>query len=136
MKKNDKNNEIKVLKNKKVVYINSSLLNSYSTSKNIKIFNKMTFVCKNKRTCKYRGVSKIGNQWHVLMMINKTKSYIGSYDSEKLAGRIYDIMAFKYRGIKARINFKYTYNQIKNICEVDIDIKDKNIYDIIIRLIA
>ena len=70
------------------------------------------------------------------MMINKTKSYIGSYDSEELAARIYDILAFKYRGIKARTNFKYTYNQIKNICEADIDIKDKNIYDIIIQLIV
>jgi len=110
IKKTDKNNEIKVLKNKKVVYVNSSLLNSYSTSKNIKIFNKITFVCKNKRTSKYRGVSKNGNQWQVLMMINKSKKYIGSYDSEELAGRIYDILAFKYKGIKARTNFKYTYN--------------------------
>jgi len=88
MKKMDKNNEIKVLKYKKVVYVNSSLLNSYSTSKNIKLFNKINFVCKNKRNSKYRGVSKNGNQWQVLMMINKTKSYIGSYDSEELAGRI------------------------------------------------
>ena len=134
--KTDKNNEIKVLKYKKVVYVNSSLLNSYSNSKNIKKFNKKTFICKNKRSSRYRGVSKNGNQWQVLMMINKIKSYIGSYDSEELAARIYDILAFKYRGIKARTNFKYTYNQIKNICEADIDIKDKNIYDIIVQLIV
>ena len=123
----DKNNEIKVLKYKKVVYVNSSLLNSYSTSKNIKIFNKITFICKNKRTSKYRGVSKNGNQCQVLMMINKKKAYIGSYESKVLAAIIYDILAFKYRGIKDRTNFKYTYNQIKKICEADIDIKDKNI---------
>ena len=136
IKKIDKNNEIKVLKNKKVVYVNSSLLNSYSTSKNIKLFNKITFICKNKRTSKYRGVSKNGNQWQVLMMINKRKTYIGSYDSEAVAARIYDIISIKYRGIKARTNFKYTYNQIKKICQADIDIKDKNIYNIFIQLIA
>ena len=68
-------------------------------------------------------------------MINKRKSYIGSYYSEELAGRIYDILSFKYRGIKARTNFKYTYKQIKNICDADINIKDKNIYDIIYQLI-
>lgn len=131
----DKNNEIKVLKNKKVVYVNSSLLNSYSTSKNIKELNKITFIGKYKRTSKYRGVNKNGNQWQVLMMINKIKSYIGTYGSEELAGRIYDILSFKNRGVNARTNFKYTYKQIKKICEANIDIKDKNINEIISQLI-
>ena len=129
----DNNNEIKVFKNNKFVYVNSSLLKPCSTYKNIKEFNNITFITKSKRSSKYRGVSKNGNKWQVLMMNNK-KSYIGSYDSEELAGRIYDKLALKYKGIKAKTNFKYTNQQIKNICENDINLKEKNIYDIISQL--
>ena len=134
-KQTESNNEIKVLKNKKIVYINTLLLNSYSTSKNIKKLNKIIFIGKNKRSSQYRDVSKNGNQWQVLMMLKKKKLYIGTYDSEEFAGRIYDILSLKNRGIKAKTNFKYTNEQIKNICKIDIDIKDKNIYEIISQLI-
>ena len=130
----ENNNEIKVLKNNKVVYVNTYLLNSYSTSKNIKKLNKIAFIGRNKRSSKYRGVSKNGNQWQVLMMLNKNKSYIGSYPSEELAARIYDILAIKNRGIKARTNFIYNSKQLKRICEIDIDIKSKNISEIISQL--
>ena len=134
-KQTENNNEIKVLKNNKIVYVNSFLLNSYSTSKNIKKFNKITFIGRNKRSSRYRGVSKNGNQWQVLMMINKNKSYIGSYPSEELAARIYDILALKNRGIKARTNFIYNSKQIKKINEMEINIKSENINDIITQLI-
>ena len=63
-----KNNEIKVLKNKKKVYIKQ-----------------------------------------VLIMINNKKYYKGSYLSEDIAARIYDIMAIKYFGIKARTNFIFYF---------------------------
>lgn len=131
----ENNNEIKVLKNNKVVYVNTFLLNSHSTSKNIKKLNKIVFIGRNKRSSQYRGVSKNGNQWQVLMMINKNKSYIGSYPSEELAARIYDILALKNRGIKARTNFIYNRKQIQNICEKEIDIKAENISEIITQLI-
>ena len=130
----ENNNEIKVLKNNKIVYINKSLLNSYSSSKNIKELNKISFVRRNKRSSQYRGVSKNGNQWQVLIMVNRNKSYIGSYPNEEIAARIYDIFALKNRGIKARTNFIYSSIQIKKICEIDIDIKSKNIYEIISQL--
>lgn len=64
-------------------------------------------------------------------MINKNKSYIGTYPSEYIAARIYDILALKIKGFKARTNFKYNYNQIIKICEAEIDIKAKNIDEII-----
>jgi len=48
IKQTKNNNEIKVLKNNKVVYVNTYLLNSYSTSKNIKRLNKITFIGKKK----------------------------------------------------------------------------------------
>ena len=128
------NNEVKVLKNNKAVYVNSYLLNSPSTSKNLKKLNKITFINKNKRSSRFRGVSKNGNQWQVLMMHKKGKSYVGSYTSEETAARIYDILAIKYKGIKARTNFKYTYQQIKKIGDSKIDIKASDINEIITRL--
>ena len=70
---NENYNEIKVLKNKKVVYDNSFLLNSDSASKNIKRLNKVIFIGINRRGSKFRGVSKNGNQYQVLIMINKKK---------------------------------------------------------------
>ena len=60
-------------------------------------------------------------------MYKKGKSYAGSYPSEELAARIYDILAIKLRGIKARTNFKYRYDQIKKIVDNNFDIKSKNI---------
>jgi hypothetical protein len=89
------NNEIKTLKNNKVVYINKSLLNSYSTSRTIKKFKKINFLIRKKISSKYRGVSKNGSKWQVLIMANYKKFYLGSFLSEDLAARIYDIQAIK-----------------------------------------
>lgn len=124
------NNEIKVLKNKKIVYVNEDLLNNYSTSRCIKKFKKINFVIRNKTSSKFRGVSRNGNNWQALIMVNHKKYYIGSYPSEELAARIYDIHAIKNRGIKARTNFPYDNIQIKNIYEKKINIKCDEISEI------
>jgi len=124
------NNEIKVLKNKKIVYINKELLNNYSTSRYIKKSKNINFVIRNKTSSKYRGVSRNGNNWQVLIMINNKKYYLGNYYSEELAARIYDIHAIKMRGIKARTNFPYNDIQIKNIFERNINIKCDKISEI------
>jgi len=134
----DIKNKIKVLKNKKVVYINKYLLNSYSASKALKKFEKFkTFKFKigKKTSSKYRGVSKNGNKWQVLIMINYKKYYLGNYISEEIAARVYDIYAIKNWGIKARTNFIYNDNQIKIIKESKINIKSGNISDIIEKLV-
>ena len=130
----ENNNEVKVLKNNKAVYVNSCLLNSPSASKNLKKLNKIAFIGRSKRSSKFRGVSKNGNQWQVLLMHKKGKSYVGTYNSEEFAAKIYDILAIKYRGVKARTNFKYSFQQIKKIGETDFDIKSKNLEDIITLL--
>jgi predicted transcriptional regulator len=128
------NNEIKVLKNNKLVYINKDLLKSYSTSRAIKKLKKINFIIRKKRSSKYRGVSKNGNKWQVLIMINKNKHYLGNYPSEDLAARIYDIQAIKNWGIKARTNFVYDNNQIKKIYNKNINIKCNDISDIMAQI--
>jgi hypothetical protein len=121
------NNVLKVSRYSKNVFINTKLFNCKTITKNLN-------ECR-KRRSKYRGVSKNGNKWQVMMVLNKTKSYIGSYTSEEIAGRIYDILAIKYRGIKARTNFKYTKNQLNKIYSTDINIKSNNINDVIDSMI-
>ena len=128
------NNEIKVLKNNKVVYINKYLLNSYSTSRAIKKFKKINFVIRKNRSSRYRGVSMNGRKWQVLIMINKKKNYLGNYLDEDLAARVYDIQAIKNWEIKARTNFVYNKNQIKNIYNKKIDIKCNDISDIMAQI--
>jgi len=126
----DSNNEIKVLKNRKIVYVNKELLNNYSTSRTIKKLKKINFVKINKTSSKYRGVSRNGNNWQVLIMIKNKKYYIGSYPSEEIAAKIYDIVAIKNRGVKAKTNFPYNNIQMKNIYEANINIKSDKISEI------
>ena len=123
-------NEIKVLKNKKIVYINTGLLNNYSTSRYIKKSKKINFVKRNKTSSKYRGASRNESKWQILIMANNKKYYKGSYPSEELAARVYDIYAIKMRGIKAQTNFPYNNIQIKNIFERNINIKCDKISEI------
>lgn len=128
------NNEIKVLKNKKSVYIDRIVLNSYSTSRALKKLKQNKFVIRNKTSSKYRGVSKNGNNWQVLTMINNKRIYLGSYPCEEMATRVYDILSIKNRGIKARTNFVYNNYQKNIIKESEINIKSDNISNILKKL--
>jgi len=128
------NNDVKVLKNNKVVYINKNRLNKNSAVRGIKNIKKNKFLIRKKRSSEYRGVSKNGNKWQVLMMINNKKYFVGNYPSEDLAARVYDIQAIKAWGIKARTNFVYDKNQIKKIYNKEINIKCKDISDIMDQL--
>jgi len=125
------NNEIKVFKNRKIIYINSNSLNNYSTKRYIKKLKIINFVRKYKTSSKYRGVSRNGKNWQVLIMENNKKYFIGNYPSEELAARIYDICAIKKRGIKAKTNFPYNHVQIKNIYGNNINIKCGKISEIL-----
>jgi hypothetical protein len=131
----NKRSEVKIMINNKLVYSNSSRNNLYQYSNKYKKSKKIIFIDVGRRRSKYRGVSKNGNQWQVLIMINKSKSYVGTYATEDFAARVYDILAIKNRGNKAKTNFLYSESQINKICNTDIDIKSKNLKEIISELL-
>ena len=68
-------------------------------------------------------------------MINNKKYYKDSYLSEEIAARIYDIMAIKNFGIKAKTYFAYNLIQIIKIKESKISIDSDNINEIMEQLI-
>ena len=125
----EKEKIIRTVKNKKIVYcqgdfnslnqypkyllkeMNSSTININEVEKEEKDFNRN----RGQRGSKYRGVSKNGNQWQVLIMINKKKRYIGNYKNEEEAASFYDIVAIQNHGNKAKTNFYYTPQQIERI---------------------
>jgi hypothetical protein len=67
------------------------------------------------RGSKYRGVSKNGSQWQVLIMVKKKKRYLGSFSNEEEAARAYDKVALQHHGIKAKTNYDYTKEEVAEI---------------------
>lgn len=47
----------------------------------------------NFRGSKYRGISKNGNSWQILLMVNRKKKYLGTLPTEELAASFYDKVA-------------------------------------------
>jgi hypothetical protein len=91
-------NFIKRKKYKKIIGLNFSNKNS-----------------KTKRCSQYRGVSRNGNQWQVMIMIRKRKYYLGTFQTELEAAKHYDVISVKNNGIKAKTNFFYTDKEIEKI---------------------
>ena len=120
----------KVIRYKKAVYVNKSILKEKKVKKTKRKGGGNT-----KRSSKYRGVSQNGIGWQALMMFKNKKPYLGTYYSEELAARIYDIASIKKNGIKSKTNYLYIREQIKRILITDIDFKDQNISKIISELI-
>ena len=117
------NNKIKIKKNNKMVYMNSFQFIRSITKNKKKLF------FKRKRSSKYSGVSRNGNHWKTLIMNNRNYSYIGTFNLEELADRIYDIISIKKKGINAKTNFIYSSRQIQNVLLKEINFKDKDIND-------
>lgn len=69
------------------------------------------------RGSRYRGVSKNGAKWQVLVMGNQRKDYSGSIFDEKTAAKMYDKFAIKNLGLRAKTNFDYKRRDLVNILE-------------------
>ena len=85
----------------------------------------------NFRGSKYRGISKNGNSWQILLMVNRKKKYLGTLQSEELAAKFYDKVAIQYQGSKAKTNFPYNKQQVMQILRLqplltEVDFGDMN----------
>ena len=54
------------------------------------------------RRSRYRGVTRNGGSWQVLMTIQKKKKYIGACRTEEEAGRLFDKYALLIYGLSVR----------------------------------
>ena len=133
---NNKRNEMKAMINRKLVYLNSNGTDLHHYSNNFQKSKKIIFKKEGRRGSKYRGVSKNGNRWQILIMINKSKStYAGTYTTEDFAARVYDILSIKNRGNKAMTNFVNSESQMQKVFNTDVDIGSKNFKKIIADLL-
>ena len=69
------------------------------------------------RGSRFRGVSKNGSQWQVLIMVKKKKRYLGSFPSEEEAARAYDKVALQNHGNKAKTNYDYSKEEVEKIIQ-------------------
>ena len=125
---NSLSDSIKIKKNAKLIYMNKSLIKPKNKKNEV-------VVGKRRRSSLYRGVSKNGNKWQVIIHSKYNKAYIGVYKTQEIAARIYDIISIKDKGIKAKTNFEYNIRQIQNINEAYVNYNAENIEEIIYDLI-
>ena len=63
----------------------------------------------------YRGVSRNGKSWQVLIMIDSEKVYLVSTDDPQQAALLYDIVVIQAKGLNAKVNFSYTKEELLGI---------------------
>ncbi|GKE24819.1 putative DNA-binding domain-containing protein [Tanacetum coccineum] len=63
---------------------------------------------------KYKGVSlKPSGKWAAEIMVQKTRKWLGTYETEEEAARAYDMASIQYRGNNAKTNFPMSeYSEI------------------------
>ena len=107
------------IKNNKLVFV--QMEENELNMKNEKAFDEDNTIEFNKNTkprgSRYRGVSKNGSQWQVLIMVKKKKRYLGSFSKEEEAARAYDKVALQNHGNKAKTNYDYTKKKKKKILQ-------------------
>ena len=67
-----------------------------------------------KRTS-YYGVSKNGPHWQSLISINKKKTYVGTFMTEKEAAEAYDFYSMVLKCETAQTNFSYTKEKAQQL---------------------
>lgn len=126
-KDNNLKEQIRTKKNNKIVFMSKYLINK-KTKKN-------DFPKKRLRKSMYRGVTKNGKKYQLIISYKNHIRYYGVYPTDEIAARAYDIISIKNKGIKASTNFTYDLHQIQKISDVNIDFNTKNISEKMINLI-
>uniref|UniRef100_A0A7S3K8S1 AP2/ERF domain-containing protein n=1 Tax=Euplotes crassus TaxID=5936 RepID=A0A7S3K8S1_EUPCR len=70
---------------------------------------------------KYIGVCKNGPHWQALISINKKKTYIGTYQTQVLAAKAYDLYCMLLQGLKGKTNFCYTKAEVEEMIDNYVD---------------
>ena len=76
-----------------------------------------TRLFKSGRRSSYIGVSKNGDVWQALIMIDSKKTYIGSYHTEEEAAMAYDFYSIVLKQFASKTNFDYTLPLIKKMVQ-------------------
>jgi len=56
----------------------------------------------------YRGVSRNGRAWQILIVIDSERVYLCTTNDPQTAALLYDIAVVQIKGMRAKVNFKYT----------------------------
>lgn len=67
------------------------------------------------RGSSFRGVSKNGKAWQVLIMLESQKVYLCNTEEPILAAKLYDLTVLQTKGLKAKVNFQYTKSELLSI---------------------
>lgn len=67
---------------------------------------------RSKRGSRFRGVSKNGGKWQVMVVRGEIKKYVGAIDNEEVAACIYDKHALMVQGFEVS---KPGYSQNRNL---------------------
>ena len=60
----------------------------------------------------YIGVSKNGPSWQSMITVNKRKTYIGTYKTEREAAIAFDFYSMLIHALEGKTNFSYTKGQV------------------------
>lgn len=60
----------------------------------------------------YRGVSRNGKSWQVLIMIDSEKIYLCTTDNPHMAAKLYDYVIIQAKGLSSKLNFSYTKSEL------------------------
>ncbi|CDW81922.1 ant-like protein [Stylonychia lemnae] len=102
-----------------------TLVEEFKHSKEIILHGCPRIQNQTKRGSVFRGVSKNGKKWQVMVMGNNCKYFSGSITSERLAARIYDRFALQHFGLRAKTNLDYTKDSLQQIInEIQTQIQD------------